>query len=135
MFNTTHQMLFKKLTFSYSDQLDQFEAEFDGFSPNFEYNAVLGQSYLGNGANQFGIASNPNIVSSIHNNGYNNEYDNILIGVVSILFAILICLICIGIYSMVGVGCYMYGKSQRNNRHNETDKDAGYQVKCRSECS
>ena len=74
---------------------------------------------------------NPN-ANNINNNGY--AYDNVLIGVISILLLLLICLVCFGIYLMVGAGCYVFGKSHSNNNHatnfiHDKDKDQEFHVK------
>lgn len=96
------------------DEMDDIGIdEVNGFIPNIAYIAPPVQSNNFDG----------------YQNGNNADYA--LMGVISVLIVILFCLICIGIYSMVGIGCYMFGKSQRNNRgyryhHKQEDEEAAY---------
>ena len=121
--------------YKYLDQMNGI-----GNDKNNEETEMNDQSYLdlvnyGGKHNQFGIESNPNVVNPINygnNMGNDNNMEYILIGIVSILLLVLICVVCIGIiYSMVGFG-YFLGKSQRNGRRyrrhgdQDEDKEAGY---------
>ena len=62
----------------------------------------------------------PLVIDTGYQNDYQNGPDYALIAVIASLIVVF-CLACLAIYSMVGIGCYMAGKSHKNDKKRAID--------------